>query len=433
MNEIKQDWWRPAGYKANFLEQFPESFVLPHYDGRSIANLPATIGSLLGAPEGWASPALDAKVLEPLPHDIERVVLLLVDGLPWWRLQQQLEQQNEGFNELFAGYGRIFTPITSVAPSTTCVATTVILGNGANAAETGMMGYQFLLPQQGVMANMLFWHPAGRTKERYGELVDWGLQPEGFIPTPTLAEQLSQGGATMRVIMPSLYKSSPLSRMQMRGAQIDGYLNAADMWLKLGGWLGETSGRRSYAYAYYPDFDSLSHRDSPDAPFWSYLWQEFMWHLRQFVAGLTPQQRQKTLLLITADHGHLTTALSERIYLHHHKPLLDMCAMIPGGEPRHLYLYARHGAKDDLLAYARTALGQQFVALDAQDALVAGLFGDPSRLHPETERRMGDVILISKGASYLWERGKQQILLGKHGGLEAEEMLVPLIALGLEP
>lgn len=421
----------PTGtFDTTFLRHFPDRFVLPHYDGRSVANLPATIGGILGMVDGWASPALNPELTASLPADTERVVLLLVDGLPWWRFQQQLVQQDAGFHQLFAQYGLVCEPITSVAPSTTSVATTVLLGNGACAAETGMLGYQYLLPQQGTVANMLYWYPAGRGKGRYGELTEWGLKPEDFLPTPSIAQQLTRASIPMRVIMPALYSESPLSRMQMRGAQVEGYLNSTDMFLKLKNWLGESAGTRACAYVYYADFDSLSHRDSPEADFWSELWQGFIWQLRRFMESLSAKASSKTVLIITADHGHLSTPVTAHVYLQNHPRLLEMCSLIPGGEPRHIYLYAQYGAKEELLAYAREHLSDTFVTLDADVALAAGLYGSPKHMHIETPRRLGDVVLIAKGNTCWWDKHNKQVLLGQHGGLEPEEMLVPFVALG---
>jgi hypothetical protein len=415
--------------QPDWRAELPKRWVLPRYHGRSVANLPATVGTLLGVTEGWASPALEPALLAKLPKRVKRVVLLLVDGLPWWRFEQQLAADDAGFHELYHRYGLTCEPLTSVAPSTTSVATTVIFGNGACAAETGMLGYQFLLPSLGVVANMLFWHPAGRAKARVGELTGWGLKPEDFVPSASLAQQLAAGGVPTRVIIPAPYTESPLSRMQLRGAQLEGYLSSVDMWLKLRGWLGETGA--GFAYLYYPDFDSLSHRDSPDAAFWPELWVAFVWQLRRFVAQLSPKERRETLLMITADHGHLSTPVAQRRYFQDHPELLQMCALIPGGEPRHLYLYARHGAKGELLEYARAQLADRFVALDAEAALSGGLYGDTARMHPETPRRLGDVVLLAKGGACFWDKQNERVLLGKHGGLEPEEMLAPLVVLDL--
>ena len=405
-----------------------DKLISPRYKSQSIANIPATVGKLLGVNRGYSSPSLDNEILTNLGDDIERVVLLVVDGMGFNRLQRQLKENDSGFNEILANYGQVFSPITSVSPSTTCVATSVLLSNGATAAEMGMLGYSFLLPQLALVANMLFWLPAYKPTARIAELTDWGIKPEDFLPNLSMAQTLSAAKIPMRVMMPDIYKNSPLSRMQLRGAEVDGYVGDTDMWLKLSTWLSETAYQKAYAYAYNPVFDTLSHRDTADAPIWDALWQEFNFQLKRFINSLTSEQRHKTLFLITADHGHVATPLDKRIIIEEHPFLLDNSIMMPGGEPRQMYLYAQNGKKDALLNYAQENLSS-FLALDAQEALELGLYGDIAKMHPDTPRRLGDVVLISLDSSYLWPKVVNRKLLSKHGGLLADEMIVPFIGL----
>jgi len=405
-----------------------EGLISPRYKSQSIANIPATIGKLLGVNRGYSSPALDKELVDNLDDDIERVILLVIDGMGFNRLQKQLVNNDYGFNEILDKYGQVLSPITSVSPSTTCVATSVLLSNGATAAEMGMLGYSFLLPQLALVANMLFWLPAYKPTARIAELLDWGIKPEDFLPNLSMAQTLASAKIPMRVMMPEIYKNSPLSRMQLRGAEVDGYVGDSDMWQKLSTWLAETAYQKAYAYAYNPVFDTLSHRDTADAPIWNALWQEFNFQLERFISSLTNEQRHKTLFLITADHGHMATPLSSRIHLEDHQFLLDNSIMMPGGEPRQMYLYARNGQKEALLDYAKKHL-PSFLALDAQEALAAGLYGDTSKMHPDTPRRLGDIVLLSLDSSYLWPKAVNKKLLSKHGGLLADEMIVPFIGL----
>jgi len=427
----KRDWKKRAAdlYDASWLQQLPDSYVLPQFDGLSIANLPASIGQTLGVNEGWSNGLLDKSILECLPESTKRVVLMVVDGVAWSRLTRQLEEDDAGFASIFETYGLHATSLTSVAPSTTSVATTVLTGNGAMAAESGMMGYTYLLAELGLVANMLFWQPAWQANAVYASLESWGIKPESFLPTPSAAQVFKRSGINHRVIMPAIYAKSPLSRMQMREADIDGFMNQTDMWLKLQDWLSDTKGKQAQAYLYYSDFDSLSHRDGSDAAIWSALWETFCFEMKQFLKRL--KDAEDTVLLITADHGHMVCSEEDRVYIEDHKELLDLCSVMPAGEARHMYFYARHGAKDDLKAYATETFKDKFVVLDAPTALKNGLYGPTEHLHPEALRRMGDVTLISKERNYLWSKTSKSNLKGKHGGLEPDEMLVPLIALGL--
>ena len=402
-------------------------FVVPDYDGGSIANLPASIGSLLGVERGWVSPAV--RELSGEWQTFDRVLLLLVDGVGKLRLQRELEVLASTIEESIGATPLIDTSLTSIAPATTSAATTAVLGNGAGPAESGMLGYTFLLPRQGMLANMLLFQPVGNGAGKPGDLESWGVVPEEFNPSPSIAQVLAEGGVESNAFLPARLTRTPLSRMQLRGAKVDGYMNWLDLWHKLGGWLGQVGSDRRFAYAYIPDFDASSHRDGTDVPLWSAMWERLAAELKEFIARAEPVSR--TLFLITADHGHVDCPESARHFLQDHPWLSELCLLGPGGEARHANLYARAGAKEELLGRCRDELGHAFAVLDAAEALEAGLYGPIEKLHPETPTRLGDVLLLSRGPNHLWDRGSRGSMIGMHGSLEPEEALVPLLAFEL--
>jgi hypothetical protein len=72
----------------------------------------------------------------------------------------------------------------------------------------------------------------------------------------------------------------------------------------------------------------------------------------------------------------------------------------------------------------------KFSVLESGHVIRTGLFG-PGNPHPRLVDRLGDLILISHGDAYLWWSDKTDHLLGRHGGLHEEEMLVPFLAVPL--
>jgi len=59
-----------------------ETFVVPDYQGRTIANVPGTVANLLGVPFSGL-PALTESDLNGQSGRINKVVVLLVDSLGW--------------------------------------------------------------------------------------------------------------------------------------------------------------------------------------------------------------------------------------------------------------------------------------------------------------------------------------------------------------
>jgi hypothetical protein len=68
--------------------------------------------------------------------------------------------------------------------------------------------------------------------------------------------------------------------------------------------------------------------------------------------------------------------------------------------------------------------------LDSIEVLEAGLMGKP--IADETYARAGELLVLPRDAHAL-QRAKPSVsLLGRHGGLTPDEMLVPLIGARLE-
>lgn len=416
---------------ADLKQQLPAGWVWPEYSGNSLVNLPPTVGHLLGVEGPWRSAPLQRRLQE---GDVKRVVLLLVDGVGQGLLQQLCTSTNSGLPELLARYGgsadgELPPAITSVSPSTTTAATTVIQADGSAPGALGIVGFTQRLPRLGVVANMLFFQPVNDRSARLGDLERWGVTPEQMRGAPSIYQLLAAGGVKGYGLAPASIYRNPLSRLQFEGAQVSGYVDWVDMLTLLGRHLEDTAGEASFTYAYMPDFDSLMHRDGEASASVPRLFEAFVPQVRRLLDELSPAARDGTLFLVTADHGHATTPRAQQRYLEDHAELYALMATSEAGEPRHAFLYAANGRLDELHSAVTELFGDAFVVLRGADALAAGLYGDPSSLHAEADRRVGDLLLLAKGGATLWPERTAARLLGMHGSLEPHEMLVPLLAL----
>lgn len=419
---------------VDLRRQLPQHWVWPEYAQGSLVNIPATVGGALGAEGPWRSPALGMR----LPTEgVRRVVLLLVDGVGHRRLRELLATTGGAWPDLLSRYGALPAgelppPITSVSPSTTTAATTVIQADGSAPGALGIVGFTQRLPRLGVVANMLFFQPVNDRGAQLGDLERWGVTPEQMRGAPSIYQLLAAAGVGGYGLAPSSIYRNPLSRLQFEGAKVRGYVDWVDMLTLLAAQLEATAGEASFTYAYMPDFDSLMHRDGEESASVPRLFEAFGRELERTLHGLSPAAREGTLLLITADHGHATTPTAEQRYLEDLPQLQRLMATSEAGEPRHVFLYAAAGRLEELRATAEDALGDSFVVLRGADALAAGLYGEPNSLHPEADRRVGDVVLLAKGGATLWPERRQARLLGMHGSLEPQEMLVPFLPLRLD-
>lgn len=418
---------------TKLAELLPAPFVAPDYGGGALSDLPPTVGALLGVDAPWRSQPLN---LPAAGEGVKQVVLLLVDGLGYLHLRALLEKEDAGLKELLTRYGglpggELPPPITSVSPSTTAAATSALQADGSSPAALGLLGYTQRLPSLGVTANMILFTPAFQRGARLGSLAAWGVTPESLLVTPTIYQLLGAGGVRGRAYAPATISRNPLSRMQFQGAEVCGYVDWVDMLTQIAAGLEASAAarERSFSYAYLPDFDSLMHRDGVESPSVPNLFRAFVPQLARTLDGLSPAAREGTLFLVTADHGHVSTPAAERRLTSEFPALAELSATREAGEPRHVYLYARNGAADELFAATREGLSDSFLAVRGAEALAAGLYGDPTHLHPEAERRIGDVVLLAKGGATLWPADEVRPLKGMHGSLEPAEMLVPLLAL----
>ena len=405
----------------------PEEFVLPAYDGGSIANVPATAAALLGLPFDGLPPLREA-AWRPLDGNVNRVVVLLVDAFGW-NLLEHVEDDLAWLLERAS----VRQKLTSVFPSTT-VAALSSLWTGAAPAQHGFVGFRLFLPEQAVLGQMIHFTPVFA---RFPDaLVEAGLEPGAFLRAPGVAQQLAAADVPTYSFKSYTFADSALSQMHGRGVRKTfDIVTAADMFAQLRRLLDETAGQPLYAVAYWDAIDSLSHRYSFDHPSVAAELRSVIALLRdELWRPLSPTARAGTALFVTGDHGQITTPSSQALYLADHPELEKMLLMRPAGEPRTLYLYARQGRQEDVVYYLRERLNESAVALSASAALDAGLFGPPPHA-PETARRVGDVVALMRGGHVLLdpsEADSVRRMRGRHGGLTAAEMEIPWLGFRLD-
>lgn len=408
----------------------PRDFVVPNYGGRSIVNVPASIVRLFGG--RMSTPALDPAIIRPYARGVERIVLVIVDALGYGRLAQALERNpDNGFHALLRSGGSLW-PLTSVFPSTTTAALTA-LWSGYTPAEHGFMGYTLFLREYGIRAEMISFNPVATERQGHEQLLAAGLDPDKFLPVPSLPQTLARYDVPVYNLIEQPFTRSALSRVQIRGQkEMRGFITSSDMWVVLRGWLKQHVLERALFVAYWSKIDTLSHVYGPSSETLASEIDNFAYTFeREFLRKLPPEAREGTLFLLTADHGQVDTPSDQAIYMHDHPALRDRLQFGFTGDPRAPYLTVRQGEAEAVRAYLAKNLSRQFFTLDSQAALRAGLFGGGKHA-AETRFRIGDFVLLPRGQQVLWDRQDPPRLLGRHGALHAQEMLVPLLAARLD-
>lgn len=398
--------------------------ILPAYDSQSILNIPSSICHWLGAP-GLDSPKLAPHVLDKFPGEFRRVIVVLMDALSLHRLQRWMTDGTAPIWQELSQQG-VLAPITSISPSTTSAALTT-LWTGRSPAQHGITGYEMWMKEYGIIANTIL-HAPITFRNDVGSLERAGFEPEKYLPFPTLASHLGRHGIHTHVMQHHSIARSGLSKMLLKQADIHTFNTAADLWVNLRKIIEQTPAQRSYTWVYWSEVDHFGHLYGPDDERTAAEFSQFSQAMQQlFLEQLSPTLRKDTLLILTADHGQITTPQNPHYELRNHPGLIRRLHLTPTGENRLAFFYPKPGETEAVRQYISSTWADEFSVIDSRHAAELGLFG-PGKQHPGLQDRIGDLIAVAHKDAYFWWADKDNPLTGRHGGLHPDEMLVPFLA-----
>ena len=408
----------------------PEHSVWPRYDGRSVGNLAQTVAQALGGSLQDGLPGLAPELVGDSLGGVRRVILLVMDAMGWRQLKRVMAADDDLVFHRLAAAGQL-APITTTFLSTTNSVLSSIW-TGRPPAAHGLLAFELYL-REWLMAVEAISFSSPHAKFE-GLLEDWGFDPLSFLPVPSIAQTLAMQGVTSRVVIHQRFTTTPLSRMHFRGVkEVRGHSYASDFWVELREILKRHGDERLLLGGYWPAVDTLAHRFGPDDP-------RGVAEIRAigllmetlFLDQLSPSERDGTLLLLTADHGQITTRPESAVLMKDHPGLMELLRHRPLGESRAPFFHVRVGAMDDAWAYLNEELGSQFVFLTREQVIESGLLG-PGPVYEEVFHRLGDIVGIAKGSAFVAADAEEAgRLAGRHGGLTPDEMLVPLLAVRLD-
>lgn len=359
--------------------------VLPAYDGACITNVvPALLHPGDHAPSWLPAAALDA----------ERVVLLVIDGLGWNQLGSR-RASVPTLNGLDGG------PITTVAPSTTATALTSI-STGLPPGEHGVMGYRIAV--HGEVLNVLRWTTASGDARQ-------------AIPPGKLQVQPAFGGQRPPVVTRAEFERSGFTMAHLDETRFTGYRTLGTLAAEI---VRLARSGEPFVYAYYEGLDKVSHEYGL-----GFQYDEELRWIDHLVATLLDRLPSGTVLVVTADHGQIEVPQTD---------ILDLPGEVQShvanqsGEGRFRWLHARGGRSGALLDAARGTLSDHAWIRSREEAIAEGWYGPV--VTEAAAGRLGDVLLAAKGTVAFFDPHDTgpYVLVGRHGSLTEDEMLVPLLA-----
>lgn len=367
-----------------------DELVLPRYGSSALSDLLPSIAAHLGLP------GEDALKLP----DAERYVVLLVDGLGLLQLQAAADRAPFLASALVPGQN-----LTSVVPSTTASALTSF-GTGLEPGSHGVAGYSFRHPFTGGLLNALAWDP--------------GLSGLDVQPRLTAFEKLARAGVGVASVLPARFGGTGLTEAGLRGGRFVGVSNEADAAGRIESVVAASTAQpRTFVYFYERVLDHAGH----EFGWQSTAWREALAWVDALARDLRAALPKDVRLVITADHGMVDVPPQAHLVVEDEPDLLRHVNLF-AGEGRLRQLYTAH--PDEVAARWADRLGDDAWVRTRAQAIDEGWFG---YVAPHLEARFGDVLVAARGQGAIMTRAqpRELALVGMHGSLTADEMLVPLI------
>ncbi len=404
----------------------PLGLPRPAYLGRSIGNLASTIwAAVRGEPPDPATGMLAGLEAGLDPFGGGRapgtIVVLLIDGLGWFPFARWARGA-AAREEVLRRFAR---PITTVFPTTTTAALTS-LSTGAAPSTHGLVGYRQYLPRFGAVADLLRMSPAGIPGMDL--LVHRDFRPDLVTGVPTIFRR----GLAGTVLSRDRFEGTGFTRILYDGAEYVPYATAADLAHQLTHLLLRDDPPR-VIYSYWDELDTIQHLRGPEESGLFDLEFSHVLDLVDHVAGEVPGDRARTTtVILTGDHGQVPSGIDRQVRVDQMVEVAREMAHPLAGDRRAGFFAAKPGRREMLGEALRRALpeGTRLVPMD--DALAGGLFG-PAPYHPELAARLGDFLALLPAPYGLTDlppgaAPPKRHLFGSHGGLDPEELLVPLVA-----
>lgn len=354
----------------------------PQYDN-SLVSLANSILAYFGAPTHHPGLGL----LEPHLQE-ETVVLLLLDGMGSSILEGNLRPDGFFARHRVGAFSSVFPPTT--------VAATTSVRSGLQPCEHSWLGWDCYYPPIDQNVTVFRNTLTGTDIPAADKSV-----AETFCPYETVAEQIRrQGGQAM--------EATPYVEPYPQNFD-DLCAHVEELCAKPG---------KKFIYAYWPEPDHTMHElgcYSPEI-------KEILANLESRVEQLS-KKLQNTLLIVTADHGHME---SRGVSIGDYPEILDCLIREPSIEPRAVNFFVKSERKQDFERAFQKEFGSVFFLLTKEQVLQQELFGD-GPYHQNFQAMLGDYLAVAVGdLSIFWPKEKE-FMVGVHAGLTAEEMNIPLI------
>lgn len=333
--------------------------------------------------------------LDPfLEKEYENIVVFLLDGMGSRIMENNLEETGFFRSHLKDSYSSVFPPTT--------VAATTSIRSGLKPCEHGWLGWDCYYPQIDQNVTVFTNMKTGTSIPAADHNV-----AEKYCGYETVVEKINRRGGEAYEVMPF---AEPFPKT------MEEICEQVEMLCKKAG--------KKYIYAYWNDPDSTMH----ETGCYSSQTKQIMRKLEQQVQALS-DKLEKTLLIVTADHGLVDT---QNVSITDYPDIMECLVRMPSIEPRALNLFVKKEKKEQFEKAFRKAFDGSFLLLTKEQVIEKRLFGVEAE-HPDFREMLGDYLAVGTGDLTIFSsREESEFFVGVHAGLREEEMMIPLIVVEKE-
>ncbi|MGI5173728.1 alkaline phosphatase family protein [Treponema sp. OMZ 840] len=406
--------------------------VFPDYTHSSVNLISSVLKYANRCTYHTSLPELDALFAQ---KSYRNIVLFLFDGMG-------LEVLNRHLDSTAFLHKHVLCPLFSVFPPTTTAATTS-LESALTPAEHGWLGWTLYFPSLDANVNVFpntfkdttlqaAPYHVGRKDIPYKSVYEH-INAQTFSGT---AQKDENAAHDMQAYSVSRYGTNVTKTAK-------GMFDEVFRLCSLPG--------KKYIYAYHEQPDKIMHISGT----YGFLAKNCVQNINRSVQRFCRRLKQNpaardTLVLVTADHGHIPVRNTE---LTRYPDLEHMLRRRPSIEARAVNFFVKPEYLNEFptlfSSFFKTVLpvnlfgtkklpkaaGQRFETADAEfilfsrkEAAEMNLFG-PGKEHPSLAHSLGDYLAVACSDLTLVDSPKSNHFKSHHAGLTAEEMIVPLIAL----
>lgn len=403
-----------------------DGFIPPLYHGYSLVNIPNTAMQMLGArPIGEV---LDRSITDSIDRKgIRKIVVILIDGFGYDMFLKS--SKYAPFFKKFMEKG-IVAPITSGFPSTTAASITT-MNTALTPQQHGLFEWTLYFKEIGEVINTL---PFTNLK---GEQLGRRYSPKLLYTGETVYSRLKSSKIPVYTLIDRQLQKSDYNSLFKSGKISVTHVKNSDFAIRLRKML-ENEKKKSFFYTYLSSVDTSSHAHGPHT---EESEAEILAVSHALEHGLTSKIDRKTasetLVIITADHGHTTLNPKHTIYLNKYKKLNEYYErgrngriIPPTGSPRDVFLHIKKAKLEEAHKFLSKKFSKIAKVMKTSDAIKMGLFGYGDRSKNFIDRA-GNILMLPYNNKSIWyehTKGDKFDLIGMHGGLNKEEILIPFAA-----